>query len=121
MNRTRAVCCVFVSGAGLFAQVGGLTVSNPAWKGLEIRFASKIEPPGTLLPGGVIAGPDGVNHIIDDAEHKRVFGYHIWLDPAPNGQATQIRIERWNPDPPKITFDAGWTSWNFRNIRSFPT
>jgi hypothetical protein len=117
MSRTRAICGVFATAAGLFAQVGGLTVSNQAWKGLEIRFETKIEPPGTLLPGGVIAGPDRAHHIINDAAHKRAFGYDIGLDPAPNGQTAQIRIERWNPAASKVTFDAGWT---FLELPKYP-
>ncbi len=103
--------------AGLFAQTGGLTVSNQAWRGLEIRFETKIEPPGTLLPGGVITGPDRVHHIINDAAHHRAFGYDIGLDPAADGQTAQIRIERWNPAESKISFHAGWT---FLQLPKYP-
>lgn len=117
MSRTRLICGVFAAAVGLFAQGGGLAVSSPSWKGLEIRFETKIEPPGTLLPGGIISGPDGAHHIINDAAHQRAFGYNIGLDPGQNGQTAQIRIERWNPAGSKVTFDAGWT---FLQLPKYP-
>ncbi|HXB69569.1 MAG TPA: hypothetical protein VNY05_15060 [Candidatus Acidoferrales bacterium] len=117
MSRTRVICGVFAAAVGLFAQGGGLTVSSPSWKGLEIHFETKIEPPGTLLPGGVISGPDSAHHIINDAAHRRAFGYNIGLDPDQNGQTAQIRIERWNPAESKVTFHAGWT---FLELPKYP-
>jgi len=115
--RIRVIFGIFAAAAGLFAQTGGLTVSNQAWQGLEIRFDTRIEPPGTPLPGGVIAGPDRAHHIINDAAHERVFGYDIGLDPAPDGQSAQIRIERWNPAESKVTFHTGWT---FLELPQYP-
>jgi hypothetical protein len=116
MSRTRVICGLFAA-AGLFAQGGGLTVSSQSWKGLEIRFETKIEPAGTLLPGGVVTGKDRAHHIINDAAHKRAFGYDIALDPGPNGQTAQIRIERWNPAESKPGFHPGWT---FLELPEYP-
>jgi hypothetical protein len=109
--------CGLFAAAGLVAQGPGLTVASPSWKGMEIRFETKIEPPGTLLPGGVISGPDGAHHIINDAAHKRAFGYDIALDPGQNAQTAQLRIERWNPADSKVTFPPGWT---FLSLPKYP-
>jgi len=95
--------------AGLFgvtAALAQLTVSPASWKGMEIAFESKIEPSGTLLPGGVVVLSGKVHHGITDNAHKREFGYDIALDPSPDGKTARIRIER---SEAKGHDEAGWT------------
>ncbi len=93
MIRTRTATAIAVAVTGLWAQDGPLSVSDPSWKGIEIRFATKIEPSGTRLSGGVVVEPGRVHHIINDAAHKRYFGYDLQLDAAADGQTAQLRIE----------------------------
>lgn len=99
---------MLVIGPGLFSQGTALTVSSPFWKGLEIRFETRIEPAGTRLPGGIFTGPDRAHHVINDAAHRRTFGYDIALDAAEDGQTAQIRIERLTLPDSKLPRD-GWT------------
>lgn len=102
--------------AGLIAQGSGLTVSSPFWKGLEIGFETRIEPPGTPLPGGIVVGLDRAHHLIDDPAHKRAFGYDISLDAAEDGQSAQIRIERLNAPALKV----GMEGWTFLELPKYP-
>jgi hypothetical protein len=85
---------------------------GPAWNGLDVRFLTKLEPPGAnaraQLPGAVIGEGNGVaHHIIDDAAHKRSFGYDLRLQPAADGLSAQIRIEPLNA--PRYSVQTGWT------------
>jgi hypothetical protein len=100
-----------------FGQDGDLSASSGQWKGLEIWFATKIEPPGTQLSGGVIVEAGRAHHVINDREHKRAFGYDVVLDPSEDGKSARIRIEPWNPAESKITFDPGWT---FLRLPNYP-
>jgi hypothetical protein len=101
-----------------FAQDGHLSAGGgPRWRGLEIWFVTKIEPPGTRLPGGVIVESGRAHHVINDREHKRAFGYDVVLDPSEDGKTARIRIEAWNPAESKITFDPGWT---FLRLPNYP-
>jgi len=118
MNRISAISLGLLCAAAGFAQEGQLAAGGgPSWKGLEIWFQTKIEPPGTTLPGGVLVGQGRVHHGITDSSHKRSFGYDIVLDPAEDGQSARIRIERWNPQGSKITFERGWS---FLELPDYP-
>ena len=77
-----------------FGQDGDLSASAGQWKGLEIWFVTKIEPPGTRLPGGVMVESGRAHHVIDDREHKRAFGYDVALEPSEDGKTARIRIDR---------------------------
>jgi len=102
-----------------FAQDGHLSAGGgPGWRGLEIWFVTKVEPPGTQLPGGVMVESSRAHHVIDDREHKRAFGYDVVLDPSEDGKSARIRIEPWNPAESKIAFDPGWT---FLRLPNYPT
>jgi hypothetical protein len=82
----------------LWGQESKLSVSNPAWNGIEIRFLTRVEPPGAnaqaRLPGGVIVEEGRAHHLIDDAAHKRTFGYDLWVTPDASGNAVQLKISR---------------------------
>jgi hypothetical protein len=74
---------------------------GPEWKGLGVRFLTRVEPPGAnaraQLPGAVLVEGNGVaHHIIDDAAHQRSFGYDLRLEPAADGLSAQVRIEPLN-------------------------
>src|SRR6266567_3190934 len=88
---------VLILATALWGQENYLSVSDPSWKGIEIRFVTKIEPPGvdsgSRLPGGVYVEPGRAHHVIQDAEHKRYFGYDVHLDVATDGNSAQLRIE----------------------------
>ena len=80
----------------LWGQESRLSVSDPAWNGLEVRFLTKLEPPGenaqARLPGAIITGQGRAHHLIDDAAHKRTFGYDLWVTPEAGGTTVQLRI-----------------------------
>jgi hypothetical protein len=80
----------------LWGQESRLSVSDPAWNGLEVRFLTKLEPPGenaqARLPGAIITGQGRAHHLIDDAAHKRTFGYDLWVTTEAGGTTVQLRI-----------------------------
>jgi hypothetical protein len=117
MNRIKVACAAALMAVAAFGADGRLSGSAGQWKGLEIRFVTKIEPPGTQLPGGVIVEAGRVHHVIDDRAHKRAFGYDVVLEPSEDGKSAGIRIEAWNPAESKITFDLGWT---FLGLPNYP-
>jgi hypothetical protein len=94
----------------------GVTASPSAWKGLEVVFVSKMEPPGTELPGGVFVRADVVLHSIRDNLHKRAFCYDVGLDPSADANSAQIRIERC-PEDSRASAGAGWT---FLELPKYP-
>jgi hypothetical protein len=70
-----------------------LSVTHSSWKGIEIRFLTRIEPDGTRLPGGVTVDSGRVHHVINDNAHKRSFGYDLVLEVSADGKIAQLRIE----------------------------
>jgi hypothetical protein len=96
-----------IAGAA-FAQEG-LTASAVSWNGLEVRFVSKIEPPGAVSPGGVVVESGRVHRIIRDRAHKQVFGYDVELDPGGDGKTARLRIEPFRPVDSRVTFEPGYT------------
>jgi hypothetical protein len=96
--------------------VSGVTASPAAWKGLEIVFVSKMEPPGTELQGGVFVRSDVVLHSIRDNVHQRAFCYDVALDPSADANSAQIRIERC-PEDSRVAGGAGWT---FLELPKYP-
>ena len=98
----------------LWGQESKLSVSDPSWKGIEIRFVTKVEPPGENAPshlgGAVMVEPGRAHHIIEDPAHKRYFGYDILLEPGENGSTAQLRIEPLHPSRAgEISAGPGWT------------
>src|SRR5260370_6441995 len=98
MSRIESAAAVLALAAiRAWAQESYLSVRDPSWKGIEIWFETKIEPPGTgsanRLPGGVIVETGRVHHVIKDAAHERYFGYDVLLDPSDDGKSAQLRIE----------------------------
>ena len=85
----------------LLATAGGLhavSVTDPRWGDVELQFATKVEPGGTIgsgIGGGVLTGPDRPHRLIFDAAEKRYFGYDLTVEPQGN-QVFQIRIEPLN-------------------------
>jgi hypothetical protein len=93
-----------------------VTASPAAWRGLEILFVSKMEPPGTELQGGVFVKSDIVLHSIHDNLHKRAFCYDVALDPSADANSAQIRIGRCPADS-MVSDRAGWT---FLELPKYP-
>ncbi len=96
------------------AQESNLSVSDPSWKGMEIRFVVKVEPPGEFpraqLPGAIFTEHGRVHHIIDDAAHKRAFAYDLRAEPGADGNTIQIHIEPMKLSSPGLyTVEPGWT------------
>jgi hypothetical protein len=85
-----------LAATALWGQESKLSVSNPAWNGIEVRFLTKVEPPGenaqARLPGAIIIEQGRAHHLIDDAVHKRTFGYDLWVTPEAGGNTVQLRI-----------------------------
>jgi len=97
-----------------WAQESYLTVGgDPSWKGLQIRFVSRVDPPGPnstgALSGGVVVEEGRAHHLIDDPAHKSYFGYDIVLEPAADGNTARIRIEPLRPLRTGVSGPAGWT------------
>jgi hypothetical protein len=86
-----------LAAAALWGQESKLSVSDPAWNGVEVRFLTKVEPPGAnpqvRLPGSVLTEQGRAHHLIQDAVNKRIFGYDLWLAPDVGGDTVQLRIE----------------------------
>jgi hypothetical protein len=96
-TNTRRAALLALTATALWGQESTLSAGGDAsWKGIEIRFVTKVEPPGDAgvkLPGGVIVEPGRVHHLINDNAHKRYFAYDVALEPNADGSAAQIRIE----------------------------
>lgn len=108
MNCIKAACAVLIIASAALAQEG-LGARLGSWNGLEIRFVTKIEPPGTVIPGGVVVEAGRVHRIIEDRAHKQVLGYEVQLDPAEGGKAARLRIRPFRPADSKISFEPGYT------------
>src|SRR5215469_9605713 len=108
MNCIKAACALLVMANAAFAQEG-LGARLGSWDGLEIRFVTKIEPPGTVIPGGVVVEAGRVHRIIEDRAHKQVMGYEVELDSAEGGKAARLRIQPFHPADSKISFEPGYT------------
>jgi hypothetical protein len=118
MRQIKTAAIMILAATAVMAQESYLSVGGgPSWKGMQIRFVTKIEPPGSELPGGVITGSGRAHHIINDPAHKRSFGYDVTLEPDEDGKSARIRIEPWNPATSKIGFDPGWT---FLELPKYP-
>jgi hypothetical protein len=94
------------------AQDGSVTVGNPAWGGLIVRFSAKVEPPGSgseRLSGGVIVTSDGSHRFINDAAHKRQFGYDLHGALLGDGQTLQITLEPLVTGRGSFEVNPGWT------------
>ncbi len=110
----RGISALLVFAATVVAQESHLTVGgDPSWKGLQIRFVSKVEPPGPdstgTLSGGVVVEQGRAHHLINDPAHKSYFGYDLVLEPTADGNIAQIRIEPLRPLRADVSGPAGWT------------
>jgi hypothetical protein len=119
MSCVKTACAVAVIATGVFAQEG-TRASASSWKGLEIRFVTKIEPPGSVIPGGVVVGSSGVHRIIQDRAHKQAFGYDVELEPAEDSKSALLRIEPFHPAESKISFEPGYTFLGLPRYPSIP-
>jgi hypothetical protein len=103
-----------LAATALWGQDSGLSVRQSSWKGIEVGFVTKVEPPGengnSRLPGGVSSNAGRAQHIIQDREHKRYFGYDVQLEPSEDGSTAQVRIEPLSPSSfTAATAGLGWT------------
>jgi hypothetical protein len=84
-----------VAVVAMWGQESNLSVSDPSWNGIEVRFLTKMEPAGAAdgrFPGGVLVEHGRVHHLIDDAAHKRTFGYDLSVIPEADGNTVQLKI-----------------------------
>lgn len=114
MRPIRAVAFTVLAATGLWGQESKLSVYDSSWKGIEIRFVTKVEPPGEnardQLPGAIITDSGRAHHMINDPAHKRYFGYDVLLEPSEDGNTAQIRIEPLSHSSAgEISAGAGWT------------
>ena len=88
---------LLLAATALPAQESTLSVSDPSWKGIQVRFLTKLEPPGAnpgaRLPGGVVVDHGRVHHMITDHANKRAFGYDLRVEPDRDGSFVQLFIE----------------------------
>jgi hypothetical protein len=108
------VALMAMAATALWGQESKLSVSDPSWKGIEVRFVTRMEPPGEnagdRLPGGVTSNTGLAQHVIQDREHKRYFGYDLRLEPSEDGNTALLRIEPLNPaSAGPIPAGPGWT------------
>ncbi len=107
--RISSILALFVAAAAL----DGVTVTDQRWGGIELQFATKVEPGGTIgsgISGGVVTGPDRPHRLIFDAAQKRYFGYDLEVEPQANS-LFQVRIEPLgltNPELLKAGVDPNW-------------
>jgi hypothetical protein len=106
MSPIKRFAVLLILATAVRAQESYLSVSDPGWKGIEIRFATRIEPGGAVLSGGVNIGSGQVHHVINDDSHKRSFGYDLGLDMTEDGKTAQLRIE---PLRSSRFLNSGWT------------
>ncbi len=105
---------VLTAATAFGAQESHLSVSDPAWKGIEVHFVTKVEPPGEFprahLPGAIFTENGRVHHIIEDAAHKRAFAYDLRAEPGADENTIQIHIEPMKLSKPGLyTVESGWT------------
>ena len=112
-NFTRTVFAALAA-ITLHAQENSIRMDGgPSWKRLSIRFSPKVEPDAgdasNALDGTVIDLRGGVvgQRFINDSAHKRSFGYDVRLEPAPDGNSAQIRIEPLHAA--QHALQSGWT------------
>lgn len=111
----RPISVLFVFAAvAAWSQESDLTVGgDPSWKGLQIRFVTKVEPPGAnaagRLPGGIVVEPGRAHHLINDPAHKSYFAYDISLEPDADGNTARIRIEPLRAVQGNVSGPPGWT------------
>jgi hypothetical protein len=89
------IVLIALSVISLWGQENKLSVSDPSWNGIEVRFLTKMEPAGGTegpLPGAVVIEHGRVHHLIDDANHKRTFGYDLSVVPESDGKTVQLKI-----------------------------
>ena len=108
------IILVALAVTALWGQESRLSVRDPAWNGIEVRFLTKVEPPGVnaraQLPGAIIVEHGRVHHLIDDAAHKRTFGYDLWVIPEADGSTVQLRISAMKfADGKPYSAQPGWT------------
>jgi hypothetical protein len=114
-NSLRIMLAAFVA-TTLYGQENSIRMDGgPSWKGLSIRFSPRVEPDGSgasnALGGTVIDLLGGVvgQRFIDDPAHKRSFGYDVRVEPSPNGNSAQIRIEPLHSAQHAV--QSGWTQF----------
>jgi hypothetical protein len=112
MNQGSRAALFALAATALWAQESKLAVSDPSWKGIEVHFLTKVEPPGEnargQLPGAIISDQGRAHHIIKDAAHKRYFGYDLRLEPSDDGNTVQLRIEPLKLSR-NVSVEPGWT------------
>jgi hypothetical protein len=94
------------------AQDGSLTVGNRAWGRLIVRFLVKVEPPGTgpaQLSGSVIPTSDGTHRVINDAAHKRQFGYDLHATLMGDGQTLRLTLGPLTQGHGSFDVNPSWT------------
>src|ERR1017187_8318189 len=114
MNRGRSVAMTALAATALWGQESTLSVGDPSWKGIEVRFLTKVEPSGEnargQLPGAIIIDHGRAHHLISDVAHKRKFGYDLRLETSDDGKTVQLRIEPLKfSDPRDYSVEPGWT------------
>ncbi len=99
--------------SSLPAQESRLSASLPSWKGLEVRFLTKVEPQGnsaSRLPGAIIVDNGRIHHLIQDDATKRSFGYDLRLEPNSDLTSVQLYIEPMQFTPGhEVSANAGFT------------
>jgi hypothetical protein len=103
-----------LAATALWGQESTLSVGDPSWKGIEVRFLTKVEPSGEnargQLPGAIIIDHGRAHHMISDVAHKRKFGYDLRLETSEDGKTVQLRIEPLKfSDPRDYSVEPGWT------------
>jgi len=113
MSQGRSIVLMVMAATALWGQEGRLSVSDPSWKGIEVQFLTKVEPPGDNPRGqlgeGVTTDEGRAHHYIMDAAHKRYFGYDLRLEPSGDGNSAQLQIEPLTTSGHRITVGPGWT------------
>jgi hypothetical protein len=102
---------IALAATALWGQESSLSVG---FGQLQVRFLSKVEPPGqnarAQLPGGVFIDQGRVHHTISDPANKRQFGYDLLLEPGEDGNTVQLRIEPMKLSNPRVFSPLpGWT------------
>jgi hypothetical protein len=113
MRRGKSAALLLWMAVALCGQESKLSSGSPGWKGIQVQFLTKVEPPGEnargQLPGAVIVEQGRVHHLIDDAAHKRSFGYDLLLEPSEDGNTVQLRIEPLRFSDPHYSVGPGFT------------
>src|SRR5437870_5722503 len=108
-NVTRAAL-IALAAAALYGQESTLSVTL---SGIQVRFLTKVEPPGqnarAQLPGGVIPMPDRAHHFITDAANRRYFAYDLRLEPHGDGSTVQLWIEPFSIAGTRFNIEPGWS------------